>query len=294
MGYDRRWLDEPHVGDHVGRSVWALGEILATAWIPAVVEPDAATCSTRLVGDARRRRLAANGAPTRCSASRASTPTGSTPTRGACSSASSSSSPTPTRSTAADGWSWFEDELTYDNARLPQALIVGGSRARPRRPGRARARVARWLGDECGPRRRHAAPDRPPRSRTAASPRPGAGDEQPLDAAALVEAELAAFAVTGRAGARSPGARARSTGSSAATGSSRPLYDFATGGCSDGLGDDDAERQRRRRVDARLPPRRAPPRRRRRPRARRRDARSSRRPRERAASSSAAIPATRS
>ena len=39
MGYDRRWLDEPHLGDHVGRSVWALGEILSTAWVPAVVGP---------------------------------------------------------------------------------------------------------------------------------------------------------------------------------------------------------------------------------------------------------------
>ena len=39
MGYDRRWLDEPHVGDHVGRSVWALGDILSTAWVPAVVGP---------------------------------------------------------------------------------------------------------------------------------------------------------------------------------------------------------------------------------------------------------------
>src|SRR3954469_23460964 len=39
MSYDRRWLDEPHVGDHVGRSIWALGEILATAWIPALVVP---------------------------------------------------------------------------------------------------------------------------------------------------------------------------------------------------------------------------------------------------------------
>src|SRR5207248_5732376 len=39
MSYDRRWLDEPHVGDQVGRSVWALGEILATAWIPALVVP---------------------------------------------------------------------------------------------------------------------------------------------------------------------------------------------------------------------------------------------------------------
>src|SRR5205807_4602889 len=49
MGYDRRWLDEPHIGDHVGRSVWALGEILATAWIPAVVRP-ARDLLDRLVG----------------------------------------------------------------------------------------------------------------------------------------------------------------------------------------------------------------------------------------------------
>src|SRR5690242_10618396 len=39
MGYDRCWLDEPHIGDHLGRSIWALGDILATAWIPAVVRP---------------------------------------------------------------------------------------------------------------------------------------------------------------------------------------------------------------------------------------------------------------
>ena len=39
MGYDRRWLDDPHLGDHVGRSVWALGDILSTAWVPAVVGP---------------------------------------------------------------------------------------------------------------------------------------------------------------------------------------------------------------------------------------------------------------
>ena len=49
MGYDRRWLDEPHVGDHVGRAIWALGDILATAWIPAVVRP-AGDLLDRLVG----------------------------------------------------------------------------------------------------------------------------------------------------------------------------------------------------------------------------------------------------
>ena len=68
-----------------------------------------------------------------------------------------------------------------------------------------------------------------------ASPPPGGGDEQPLDAAALVEAELTAFAVT-----RDPehGDRARRAfewflGRNQLQ---QPLYDFATGGCSDGLG----------------------------------------------------------
>ena len=53
MGYDRRWLDEPHVGDHMGRSIWALGDILATAWIPAVVRPTRDLLD-RLVGALRR------------------------------------------------------------------------------------------------------------------------------------------------------------------------------------------------------------------------------------------------
>src|ERR1043166_6840294 len=49
MSYDRRWLDEPHIGDHVGHSVCALADILATAWIPAVVRP-ASDLLDRLVG----------------------------------------------------------------------------------------------------------------------------------------------------------------------------------------------------------------------------------------------------
>ena len=28
MAYDRRWLDRPHEGDHVGRTAWALGEVV--------------------------------------------------------------------------------------------------------------------------------------------------------------------------------------------------------------------------------------------------------------------------
>src|SRR4029078_4411444 len=69
-------------------------------------------------------------------------------------------------------------------------------------------------------------------------PAPGEGDEQPLDATAFVEAELAALVATGDA---EHGSRARNAfdwflGRNRLD---RPLYDFATGGCSDGLGESD-------------------------------------------------------
>jgi hypothetical protein len=64
---------------------------------------------------------------------------------------------------------------------------------------------------------------------------PGAGDEQPLEAAALVEAELSAFAATHKAehGVRAIRAFEWFLGRNRLQ---KPLYDFATGGCSDGLG----------------------------------------------------------
>jgi hypothetical protein len=92
----------------------------------------------------------------------------------------------------------------------------------------------RWLGDESGldsgflRLTGH-------RGRRRGDPGIGSGDEQPLDAAALVEAELAAYSVT-----RDPehGARAITAfewflGQNSLQ---KPLYDFASGGCSDGLG----------------------------------------------------------
>ena len=73
---------------------------------------------------------------------------------------------------------------------------------------------------------------------TVRSPRPGEGDEQPLEATAFVEAELAALAATGDS---EHASRARNAfdwflGRNRLD---RPLYDFATGGCSDGLGETD-------------------------------------------------------
>ena len=235
MGYDRRWLDEPHIGDHVGRTVWALGEILGTAWISAVVEPTQSlleelvgslsgdlslrTASYTTLGlsrldpdrlDLRGRRLLE-----RCVDQLADAYT----------------------ETASGDWSWFEDMLSYDNARLSQALIVG-SRALGRDHETALGLESlRWFGDQCG-----LADDslRLPghHGRQRGEPAPGEGDEQPLEAAALVEAELVAFAVTHEPehGARASRAFEWFLGRNRLD---RPLYDFATGGCSDGLGSDD-------------------------------------------------------
>ena len=134
------------------------------------------------------------------------------------------------------GWLWFEERLTYDNARLPHALIVGGVALGDDTLTTTGLAALRWLGDESGLAEGvlrltgHAGRDR-------AEPAPGDGDEQPLDASAFVEAELAAFVATGDP---EHGARAQKSfdwflGRNKLQ---RPLYDFATGGCSDGLGDE--------------------------------------------------------
>jgi glycosyltransferase involved in cell wall biosynthesis len=235
MGYDRRWLDEPHVGDHVGRSVWALGDILATAWIPALVVPTRDLLDrlvTEVDGDVSLR----TSAYTALGLSRLDPDRLDARARRLLERMVEQLADAYER-TASEDWSWFEAELSYDNARLSQALINGGDAV-----GRADLvemglESLRWLGDECG---LDAGTLRLPGhlGRRRGEARPGLGDEQPLDAAALVEAELTAFAITRRAGHGVRATRAFEW----FLGRNRlqkPLYDFATGGCSDGLGTDE-------------------------------------------------------
>ena len=125
MGYDRHWLDEPHLGDHVSRSVWALGEIFSPAWVPAVAGPTERLLNTivHLLPD------------------EVSLRTGAYAALGLAHLDADRRNPEAQRllervmeqlseayaATAGEDWLWFEDALTYDNARLPQALIVGAS-----------------------------------------------------------------------------------------------------------------------------------------------------------------------
>jgi glycosyltransferase involved in cell wall biosynthesis len=235
MGYDRRWLDEPHIGDHIGRTVWALGEILSTAWIPALAGPsqrllDALVAS--LGGDVSLRTAAYSVLGLgRLDKDRLD------PEARLLLERLVDQLATAYRASAAGGWLWFEDRLTYDNARLPQALIVGASALGRPDDVLLGLEALAWFGDECGlDEGVLRLPGHYGRGRDEAAP--GDGDEQPLDAAALVEAELSALIVTGDV---EHGARARSAfewflGRNRLD---RPLYDFATGGCSDGLGEDD-------------------------------------------------------
>ena len=234
MGYDRRWLDEPHVGDHVGRSIWALGDILATAWIPAVVRP-ARDLLDRLVGtlgDDVSLRTAAYAVLglSRLDADRLEPAAHRQLERLVEQLADAY------ERTCSEDWCWFEDELTYDNARLSQALLAGGSALGRPELAEIGLESLRWLGDECG-LDQNALRLPGHRGRRRGEQAPGAGDEQPLDAAALVEAELSAFAVTHEAehGVRAIRAFEWFLGRNRLQ---KPLYDFATGGCSDGLGSD--------------------------------------------------------
>jgi glycosyltransferase involved in cell wall biosynthesis len=234
MSYDRRWLDEPHVGDHVGRSAWALGEILATAWIPALVGP-AQDLLDRLVGAVAGDVSLRTAAYTVLGLSRLDPDRLDLRARRQLQRLVDELALAHER-TATEEWRWFEDELSYDNARLSQALIIGGHALDRPELTDIGLESLRWLGDQCGlegdglrlPGHRGLHRD---------EALPGEGDEQPIDAAALVEAELAAFAITGEAehGIRATHAFEWFLGRNRLR---KPLYDFATGGCSDGLGRD--------------------------------------------------------
>jgi glycosyltransferase involved in cell wall biosynthesis len=232
MGYDRRWLDEPHRGDHVGRAIWALGDILATAWIPAVVRP-AGDLLDRLVktleGDVTPRTAAyAVLGLSRLDSDRLA------PGAQALLERLVERLAAAYTDTASSDWSWFEEKLTYDNARLSQALLTGANALGRADLAELGLDSLRWLGDECGlDGDMLRLPGHLGRRR--GEDAPGDGDEQPLDAAALVEAELSAFVITRQAnhGRRAIKAFDWFLGRNRL---GRPLYDFATGGCSDGLG----------------------------------------------------------
>jgi hypothetical protein len=130
-------------------------------------------------------------------------------------------------------WVWFEEGLAYDNARLPQALIVTGITTRSSTYVEAGLRSLRWLmALQTAP----AGFFRPIGTAGFGDKRksPKAFDQQPLEAAATISASLAAWRANGDAEWRASALRAFGW-FLGANDLSSPLVDLKTGSCRDGL-----------------------------------------------------------
>jgi len=232
MSYDRRWLDETGTDDTQGRALWALGRMTALSanknalafssrlFCEAIEDVESLTSPRswamillgahsyleRFPGDTMVRRVRQRLAErlyalfTKCSS---------------------------------EDWPWCEDTLTYINATIPHALILAGAALPDESMREQGLRSLEWLVnlqlDEQGivslignrgwmSRDGHRA----------------GFDQQPVEAQALVDGCAAAYCVT-----RQPIWRERAhrfLGWFLGHNDTRSvLYDFATGGCHDGL-----------------------------------------------------------
>jgi hypothetical protein len=232
MSYDRRWLEEVGSEDCHGRVVWSLGMAallapndavvsLATRQLHEAMEALESFVSprswayslvgihyylSRFAGDTAARRMRQSLADKLFALFRAN---------------------------VAPEWPWCEDVVTYDNAKLPHALLLAGSglgdakmveqgteslewliRLQSNRDGRISLIGSNGWYERSGKRARF--------------------DQQPIDAAALVEACAEAYRITG-----DPRWFARARACFGWFGGNNEinstLYDYQTGGCRDGL-----------------------------------------------------------
>jgi len=137
------------------------------------------------------------------------------------------------RRTGSPEWPWFENCVTYSNARLPQALIVAGSWLHDDELTTAGVRTLEWLGEAQTCDDGYFAPVGSNgffwRGETKAT-----FDQQPVEACAMVSACVEAARATGD-GHWKRRARQAFDWFIGRNQLQQSLYDAATGGCRDGL-----------------------------------------------------------
>jgi glycosyltransferase involved in cell wall biosynthesis len=232
MSFDRRWLEESGSEDSHGRTLWALGVCAARDTDPARREW-AAVLFARALSIVERFR-----SPRAC----AFTLLG----LGAVT-AAGTAHPGMLRmqrllanklqaiflAVETADWVWFEEGLSYDNARLCQAMIVTGLALKDDKCIDTGLRSLRWLTKmQTSP----AGNFRPVGSHSFGDQRqkPKAFDQQPLEAAAMISACAAAFQADGKASWDTEAMRAFSwfTGKNDL---GLSLVDVTIGSCCDGL-----------------------------------------------------------
>ncbi|MEH2480421.1 glycosyltransferase involved in cell wall biosynthesis [Nitrobacteraceae bacterium AZCC 2146] len=146
------------------------------------------------------------------------------------------------KSTETADWVWFEEGLSYDNARLSQALILTGSALKRQDYLDSGLRSLRWL---LAQQTSASGQFRPVGTEGFHDVRrqPRSFDQQPVEAAATIAASLAAWRADQDAEWKSEAARAFAwfLGSNDL---SIPLVDLETGSCRDGLHPDRANENR--------------------------------------------------
>jgi hypothetical protein len=232
---DGTWPDRPYLGDHVGRCVWALGTIASTAHVPAKLRHRAAGQLAQL--DSALAVLPASG-PRPCAYAVLGLTAGPPHQRQLKDVVRPLSD--GWRNCASADWQWPERHLTYDNARLPQAMLAAGKALQRPDLSKAALTALDWYVGKVGLRRGnlHNIADQ---WCTPGTPATAGGDEQPIDTAATIEALLAAWRHTDRPRYATLALRAYDWffGANQAGVS---LYDPTTGGCHDGLGSDGVNR----------------------------------------------------
>ena len=232
MGYDRRWLEECGSEDSNGRTIWALGLTAAKAPWPSLRDwasklfDETAHIALDLAAP-RARAFAAFGAlelleafPDRELAHRLVRH-------------SSEQLMQLHEQDSREGWDWFEPSLAYDNARLPEALILAGrALGEPQMVERGLSTLTWLVRQQTSPRGAF----RPVGCKSFGRPYapPLAFDQQPLEATATIDAAAAAFRVTADDHWRAVAQRAFAWffGDNDA---GMPLGDASDGSCFDGL-----------------------------------------------------------
>ena len=241
MSFDRRWLEDTGSEDSHGRTLWALGVCSRAdasrsrrAWAAGLFM--AGLGSVEGFSSPRAWAFTLLGLDAYCAAAPGNRPAEQTRRRLA------ERLTEMLEATETQDWVWFEPGLAYDNARLPEALILSGLATSAPRQLAAGLRSLTWLMAQ------QTAPSgcfRPVGSQSFGDIRkpPRAFDQQPLEAAATIAACLAA----GRADDLTDwkGEARRAFGwflgdNDLAT----TLIDPADGGCRDGLHPDRANENR--------------------------------------------------
>ena len=231
MSFERRWLEEAGSEDSFGRTFWAIGETALRA-----KDNELRDWAVRLARQAAPHALGLGSLRTHafnalgfCALAEA----GEDYARDGVQRLLTQVHDAYARETR-HGWTWFESVLGYDNARLPQALMRGGMLLDDAQFRNAGLTTLTWLTDvQTAPSGRF----RPVGHESFGRPyeMPSQFDQQPLEAAATVDACWAAFDVSGDSRWRQEAYRAFAwfLGENDLK---VKLADLERGGCYDGLG----------------------------------------------------------